>query len=147
MAERTIAQLLEQDPELEKAFTEAPGYMFGKMQVAKVPVIGRGTGVGVIVDNRDQSRSYVEISQFEIGGGFGLSQYRFIIIFDDVKLLENAMSGAWHYQAGVEAQVEEQAEGHATSLSGKGYRAFRISEGAMIMSVTVRAAQVKPLAK
>jgi hypothetical protein len=145
--EQTIAQLLEQEPELEQALEEAAGYMFGEMRGAKIPFVGSGSGAGVIIDNRDQSRTYVEISEFEVGGGFGLRHNRFVMIFDDVKLLRRALSGRWHYRAGVQAEAQEQAEGRATRLSGRGYRAYRISEGAVIMSVTVRAARVKPLAR
>lgn len=145
MEARAIEQLRDPDSGINEDLSTVAGYMVIELEVAKVPVLGRGRGVGVIVDNRDQSRHYVEVSQFEIGGGLGVRKNLFVILFENPKLLDKAGSGAWHYQAGVEAGASEQTETQVVTMSGKGYRAYQISEGALVVSITVRAARSTPL--
>jgi lipid-binding SYLF domain-containing protein len=142
----TLQKLLLIEPELDQALSSSIGYMVMDMQSAKVPFIGRGRGAGVIVDNRDHSRSYVEISQFEAGGGLGIKKFRLVIVFEQGATLDKVLAGSWHYRAEVEAEAQEQGNEQTTTIEGKGYRAFRMSEGAAVVSVTIRAARTRPLA-
>ena len=144
MAEQTVEALRNKDPQFEPALESSLGYVVIDMAVAKIPVIGTGSGLGVVVDKRNDKRSYLKVSRFDIGGGVGAQKYKVVITFDDPALLDRAIKGAWHYEAGAEAGVgagSQAAQGHAPT---QGYQAFRIVESGAVATVTVRVARAKP---
>jgi hypothetical protein len=144
MGDKAVAGLLETKPELRDVFDKSVGYVVIDMKVTKIPVFGVGGGYGVVVDKRTNTRSYINESRFEVGGGLGAQRFKVIVAFDDGKLLDRAASGAWHYQAGAEAGAgASSTEGHVAK-SDKGYHAFKIAEGGAVATVTIQIAYAKP---
>jgi hypothetical protein len=144
MADTTIVTLLEMRPEAAEYLEQCVGYAVIDMRVTKIPVFGGGGGYGVVRDERSGARAYTKVSRFEIGGGLGAQKYKVIVFFSDAKLLERAIGGAWHFDAGAEAVVgEESREGHVGG-SDEGYRAFRVGESGAVATVTIRMARAQP---
>ena len=147
MGDETIAALLEKHPEAQEALELAVGYAVVDMTVTKIPVFGGGGGSGVIFDGRSGSKSYVKVSRFEVGGGLGAHKFKVIVFFEDEKLLDRAIKGAWHFEAGAEAAAGSGgAEGKITPAD-KGYRAFKIVQGGAVATVTIRMARATPYLK
>ena len=144
MGERTLATLAKKEPDFETVLEQSIGYAVLDMSATKIPVIGTGRGYGIVVDRRSTGRSYVQISRFEIGGGIGAQQFKVAILFQDPDLLARAASGTWHYGAGAELGAGEEGAQGRRGTSGPGYRAFRLSEGGAVASVTVRIARARP---
>jgi lipid-binding SYLF domain-containing protein len=144
MAERTIATLLQGHPQAGEVLERALGYAVIDMTVTKIPMFGAGSGKGVVVDRRTRTRSYLKVSRFEVGGGVGAQKFQVVIIFEDGALLDRAAAGAWHYEAGAElAAGTSSAEGSAQRAT-KGYEAYKLAEGGVAATVTVRVARAKP---
>jgi lipid-binding SYLF domain-containing protein len=114
------------------------------MTITKIPVVGTGAGYGVVIDKRTGTRSYVRVSQLEVGGGIGTEKYKVLIVFDDAKLLEKTAAGAWHYDAGAQAVAGGETVDTAEAKSGKGYKAFKLTESGTCVRVTVLVARAKP---
>jgi lipid-binding SYLF domain-containing protein len=147
MGERAVATLLEKEPQLKAVIDRSVGYVVVDMTSTKIPIFGAGSGLGVVVDKRSNTRSYLKVSHFEVGGGLGTQKFKVIIVFSDGKLLDRVASGAWHYKAGAEVVAgSERAEG-SVATSDKGYEAFRLTESGAVMTVTVRVARAKPYLK
>ena len=146
MSDKTIATLHETTPELEDLLNRSPGYAVVRMTITKIPVVGTGAGYGVVVDQRTNTRSYIQVSQFEIGGGMGAEKFKVLIVFTDEKLVDRAARGTWHYEAGAEAVAgSDAAQASTTKLDkNKGYKAFKIIEGGVCVRVTVRVARATP---
>jgi hypothetical protein len=145
MSDSTIASLLETRPEASELLEECSGYAVIKMRVTKIPIVGAGGGYGVVQDERSGARSYIRVSQFEVGGGLGAQQFKVIIFFSDATLLDRALAGAWHFDAAAEASAGDQvAEGQVKSTDDDGYRAFKIGESGAVATATIRAARAKP---
>lgn len=144
MSKKTIAKLHETKPELQALLDKSIGYTVVDMTITKIPVVGTGAGYGVVIDRRTDTRSYIRVSQFEVGGGLGAEKYKVLIVFDDAKLLEKTAAGAWHYDAGAQAVAGGESVDTAASKSGKGYTAFKISESGACVRVTVLMARAKP---
>lgn len=155
MGEKAVATLLEKQPEAQEALDQSIGIVVINMKATKVPWVGAGSGYGVVIDNRTGARSYIRISRFEVGGGYGAQKYQVIIVFSDEKLLDRAAQGAWHYEAGAEVAAgdasTEIGKGSGgvgvPKKSGKGYVAFKLAEGGAVATVTVRMAYAKPYLK
>lgn len=146
MSEQAITALLKTKPELQELLDKSVGYAVINMTITKIPVVGTGAGYGVVVDKRTSTRSYIQVSQFEVGGGMGAEKYKVLIVFSDEKLVDRAVRGAWHYEAGADAVAGSDSAETATSQANKdsGYKAFKLSESGACVRVTVRVARAKP---
>lgn len=146
MSEKAINALLETKPELQELLDKSVGYAAVNMTITKIPVIGTGAGYGVVVDKRNNTRSYIQVSQFEVGGGMGAEKFKVLILFSDAKLVDRAASGAWHYEVGADAVAGSDSAEAGTSKADKdsGYKAFKLTESGACMRVTVRVARAKP---
>jgi len=145
MGDATIARLLELQPDVREAIDASKGYLVLDMTMTKIPGVGGGGGLGVVVDKRDGSHSYIKVSQFEVGGGVGVRKFKVVVLFEDAALIDRVTAGSWYYNAGAEAGAGEQSAGtSAGERVGKGYRAYRLSEGSLVVAVTVRAARARP---
>ena len=144
MGEKTIAAFIATNPQLQELLDKSVGYTVVNMTIAKIPVVGTGVGYGVVVDKRTNSRSYIRVTQFEVGGGIGAEKYKVLIVFDDAKLLEKTAAGAWHYDAGAQAVAGGESADTSTSRSGEGYKAFKLTESGTCVRVTVLLARAKP---
>ncbi len=114
------------------------------MSLTKIPMIGAGKRLGVVVDKRTGTRSYIKVSRFDVGGGMGAQKFKTVIVFDDGELPDRAVTRAWHYEAGAEAGVgSESTEGTARATT-RGYQAFKLVDSGAVATVTVRVAYAKP---
>jgi lipid-binding SYLF domain-containing protein len=147
MGEKAVAAFLETKPELQEIFDNAVGYIVIDMKVTKIPWFGAGGGLGVVTDIRTDTRSYIKVSRFEVGGGVGAQIYKVIIVFSDAKLFDKAVAGVWYYEAGTEASVGHAGAEGAVKKPTKGYQAFRLLEGGAAATITVRVARARPYLK
>lgn len=146
MSQNAITTLLETKPELQELLDKSVGYAVVNMTITKIPVIGTGAGYGVVVDKRTNTHSYIQVSQFEVGGGMGAEKFKVLIVFSDEKLVDRAARGTWHYEAGADAVAGSDRAETATSQADKdsGYKAYKLSESGACVRVTVRVARAKP---
>lgn len=146
MSEKAINALLETKPELQGLLDKSVGYAVVNMTITKIPVIGTGAGYGVVIDKRNNMRSYIQVSQLEVGGGMGAEKFKVLIVFSDEKLVDRAARGTWHYEAGADAVAGSDSAEAGTSKADKdsGYKAFKLSESGACVRVTVRVARAKP---
>lgn len=105
MGERTVTKLLEVQPEAHEALVQSVGYTVIDMAVTKIPFLGGGRGLAVTVDKRSGEKSYAKVSQFEVGGGIGAKRFKAIVFFMEEQLLDRAIEGAWHFEAGAEVSA------------------------------------------
>ena len=145
MGEDSLARLIEQTPGLKAVFDEAEGYMVVDMKVTKVPVVGAGSGKGVVVDKRDGSRSYVKVWRLDLGGGWGIRSYKLIIAFQDAALMKKAESGKWEFEAGAEVAAGAAGlEGGTSDVGTAGFSSYTLSEAGASATVTIRVVRTKP---
>lgn len=144
MAETTLTRLVELQPDAARALETCVGFVVLDMKTTKIPVIGTGQGFGVVIDRRNDTRSYVQVSRIEVGGGLGAQSYRLVIMFDDKRLLDRAVSGAWHYEAGSQAGLGTAEVDVSAKKDTKGYTAFKLVSGGAVATVTVRLARARP---
>ena len=144
MAERAIATLLQKNPDLTQKFDEAVGYMVLDAKLTKIPMVGGGSGEGVIVNNLSGERTYVKASRFDIGGGWGVRTFKSITVFQDQKVLAAAEKGGLLYRSGAELAAGAAAAEGAVAVGDKGYQTFALSETGASATVTVRVISLKP---
>jgi lipid-binding SYLF domain-containing protein len=146
MSEKAINALLATKPELQELLDRSVGYAVVNMTITKIPVIGTGAGYGVVIDKRNNTRSYIQVSQLEVGGGMGAEKFKVLIVFSDEKLVDRVVRGTWHYEAGAGAVAgSDSAEAAASNTdTDSGYKAYKLTESGACVRVTVRVARAKP---
>lgn len=145
MADETVETLLEGQPGARDVLDGSVGYLVIDMKVTKIPVFGAGNGLGVVVDRRTDTRAYLKVTRFDIGGGWGATHFKVIVVFDDAKLLDRTKAGAWHYEAGAELAAGTAGGDGTVQGASKGFRAYRLAEGGAAATVTVRVARATPI--
>lgn len=109
MADTTIKKLLTKHKDLQKNLDSAAGYMVTNWQSTKVPVLGAGTGKGLIVDSRTHQKIYVDVTRYAFGGGSGKRSYKNLLVVQDQKLFDELKEGYTHYGKDAKPAVDSSA--------------------------------------
>ena len=143
-----LAQLSEQSPEASKELEEAVGYAVIDQKVVKVPMVGAGTGNGVVVQKSPDQRFYLNVKRLDLGMGWGGKAYKLVLIFQDKKLLQDLAKGKFKIEAGAEAtakagEMGAGAEGASGSLK-KGYSTYVLTDKGVSATATIRVLGARP---
>jgi len=136
-AEDAIAILVERNPELQDDLDTSVGYFVGQLSRTKVPVVGGGSGLGLLYDREAKTRTYMNIKRFDVGIGLGAGKFRVLIIFHDRGMFEKFKSGIWRSGIALESAVGEKG---STTISG-------IGEGATLYILPETGVAVKATAR
>jgi len=74
-AEETIALLIGRDPEFTAALEQSAGYFTSVISSATVAVVGRGYGIGVLVDKLTGNRTYLNFKRTDLGAGLAMQKF------------------------------------------------------------------------
>ncbi len=132
----TIAALVDKKPELQAAVDASVGYFVGRISGAKVPVIGGGSGLGVLYDKQEMTRTYMNVTRFDVGVGLGAGRYRILILFQDRAVMEQFKTGVW--QSTVGAETAAGPMGGAAVVAGEGLAVYAIGETGATATSTAR---------
>jgi len=105
MAQTTIKSLIKENPSIKNKLEKALGYAVIDWKVTKVPVVGVGTGKGVVVDKRSGKHVYINVSRFDVGGGWGVRSFKNLILTYDSDILDDAKDGDFKFEAGAEVSA------------------------------------------
>ena len=149
MGDAIRSTLLKHHPDIAAKLDNLPGYSVIGMSTTKIPGVGTGLGYGVIIDNRSDKRSYIKVTQFEVGGGLGAQRFKAVILFKDPTLLERTIKGGWHFEssADLSSGADTVESGGPVSLSGRsgeGYKVYKLAESGALATMTIRALHGKP---
>ena len=136
-AENAIATLVERNPQLQDDLDTSVGYFVGQISSAKVPVVGGGSGLGLLYDREAKTRTYMNINRFDVGIGLGAGKFRVLVIFQDRGMFEKFRSGIWRSGIALESAAGEKG---STTISG-------IGEGATLYILPETGVAVKATAR
>jgi lipid-binding SYLF domain-containing protein len=96
------------------------GYFVSRVSATKIPLVGAGYGIGVLIDKETGSHTYMNISRADLGAGLGASKFRVLILFENREVLQQFRSGIWKSGLGAESAAGTQHTGRY-SVTGEGY--------------------------
>ena len=70
-AEETIAQMVADDPEIQASLDSAIGYLAARISTTKLPIVGGGYGFGVLHDKENGTRTFRNVTRYDLGAGLG----------------------------------------------------------------------------
>lgn len=138
----TLTELVEKYPDAQADVDNAIGYAIVSNRATKIPFVGAGEGIGVVVDSETGERTYLRMGRIDVGGGLGVRKYRLVTLFFDQEALQKLASGKLELGAGLEAgagssDVGTGAGGIAGSRNEK-YVLYQLSEAGVSATFTVR---------
>ena len=143
MAENTVAVITKQFPELESRIQNSLAYAVLDWELTKIPIVGVGSGEGVLAITYSGEKTYIEASRYDVGGGVGKRSYKSLIVIESPALLERAMEGSWLFLAGSDSAGFGGADSHIRATSGDGYTLYVLHKTGTLVSVTARAIRIR----
>ena len=115
-----LADLVEKKPEVQAEMDRSVGHAVFSNRSAKIPFIGAGDGIGVVFDKETGERTYLKVQRLDVGGGFGIREYRLVVVFFEEEALQKLASGKLELSAGAEVGAGKGDVGLGTEgISGK----------------------------
>ena len=136
-AEKTITQLISKKPELQESIDTSIGYFVGQISGTKIPVVGAGSGIGMLYDREAETRTYMNIKRFGVGVGLGAGKYKGIILFQNREVFEQFRAGIWKSKIGVESAVGEKTTS-SISVVDKGATLHLLPETGAAVTASAR---------
>jgi hypothetical protein len=133
----TIMALVAQEPEQQRLVDSAVGYFSGSVSAVKGPVVGIGSGVGVLYDKKAGTRTYMNIKRFDFGVGLGAGNYRVLVLLQNRDVLEEFRSGVWKSAVGAESASGSEIAAAATDVE-EDVSVHLISESGAVLTVSAR---------
>jgi len=140
MAQDALSTLYEVAPSARRAIDRSAGYAVFSTFGVKLFFAGGTTGKGVVVNNRTQRQTFMQMVQVQGGLGFGLNQNRLIFVFTNEQALRNFVNQGWEFggQANVSAMVSGQGGmfGGAASVA-PGVYLYQLTQTGLSATLTV----------
>jgi hypothetical protein len=137
VANETIDLLVASDPSLSNEIEASAGYFAGRVGATKLPLIGGGYGLGVAFDRADLSRTYLNITRFDLGAGLGAGGYRVLIVFETREALGNFVRNGWQAGVGTDSRIGQLGKSAVVGF-GTGFTAYAIAESGTALTATAR---------
>lgn len=136
-AAQTVVRLMEENPQFKDLLKSSVGCFVSRTSVTKIPVVGRGYGIGVLYDRETGSSTYMNITRADLGAGLGAGQFRLAILFENRETLEEFRKGVWKSGIGTETAIGNYSTG-MQSFSGDGYSAHVVSVSGASINLSAR---------
>ena len=140
MVQDALATLAEIAPDARRAIDGAAGYAVFSTFGVKLFFAGGTTGKGMVVNQRTQRQTFMQMVQVQGGLGFGVNKNRLIFVFTTEDALRNFVNQGWDF--GGQANLTAMAGGQGSMFSGAasvapGVFLFQLSETGLSASLTV----------
>ena len=137
IAEETIEQMVATEPGLHNSLDTAVGYIVARVSATKVPIVGGGYGLAILHDRENGSRTYLDVTRFDLGAGLGVGKFRVLIVLESRAALEKFRDGTWQSAVSAEAAAGSRSGGLMTTF-GDGYAVHVTSETGVGLAATAR---------
>ena len=137
VAETTIAQMVADDPAIQASLDKSIGYAVASISATKIPVLGGGYGLALLFDKENDTRTYINVTRFDLGAGIGAGKFRVLVIFESRELMEKFRDGAWHSTVGAESAMGTQSVSKVAT-AGNGYSVHYASDSGVAFAATAR---------
>jgi len=149
LVDRTLPDLYKQEPKAKEEIVNSVGYAIMNNKITKVPIFGAGGGYGVAINARTGEKTYITMTRFDIGGGWGARSVRPVVIFQDEKKFKDFIDGGWEVQAGAEAAAKAGESGAAGGVGSgnlpgdKGYSIYMITDAGVSATATAGVIRIR----
>lgn len=140
MHNEALTDLYRVTPYAKDIVERARGYgVFSNAQI-NIVLAAAGTGNGVVVDNRNGTRTYMRMGEAGIGYGLGLKDFRTVFVFHTEKALTQFVEKGWQFGAEADAAAVASDKGAEISrgVSLGDITVYQMTESGLALHVTLK---------
>lgn len=144
MANETLAQLYQANPNARRAVANATGYAVFSNFGMKIIYLGGARGQGIAVNNATRQAIFMKMLELQPGLGLGAERFRLVFVFDTPEALNKFVTSGWEFGANVMAAAKSKVEGGAFSGAvsvSPGVHMYQLTEKGLIAGVSVTGAK------
>ena len=149
LEQKTLADVQKQEPRTTEELANCVGYVIMNNKLTKIPLVGVGGGYGVGVNKRTGEKTYLRMSRFDIGAGWGARAVRPVMIFHDSTKFARYVDGEFDATIGAEASAKVGESGGAGGGSSEpskkdvGYTSYLITDTGVSATASLAIVRVK----
>ncbi len=137
----TLAVLYRYRPDLEERIRDAAGYgVFSNVNIHLL-MLATGHGYGVVVDNSDDTETFMRMAEVGAGIGAGLKDLRAVFVFHTEEVMETFTTKGWSFasQAQAAAKSDEKGVGVgvAADVHSRGIEIYRLPKSGVAFHATL----------
>ncbi len=119
MQQDTVDRLYREKPDTRSQITNAAGYATFSNANLNIVFIAAGTGYGVVNNNLNGEKTYMNMAEGGVGLGIGAKDYRIVMVFHTPEAMRNFIENGW--TAGGNADATAKANDKGISASQEAY--------------------------
>lgn len=140
MLDESLEMLYAEKPEQREVIANAAGYGAFSNFGMHIFVLATGNGFGVVVDNANDDRTYMRMTEVGAGIGLGVKGFRAVFVFYDRETLQKFIESGWEFGAEADAAAKAGDSGGAVAAAGtasKGMDIYQFTENGLALQATV----------
>jgi lipid-binding SYLF domain-containing protein len=118
MHDQTLRELYQQNPEAQEKVTSAAGHAVFSYFGTNLILLSTEGGYGVVVDHRNDNKTYMRLNGGGLGIGLGVKDARVIFVFNDTTSLDAFLSDTGKFTVGANADAIAKSDDQGGGNSG-----------------------------
>lgn len=140
MKQEVLTKLYEQKPDTRAQIKAAPGHAVFSNANINLLFLAAGTGYGVVTDGVSGRRTYMNMAEGGVGLGFGVKDYRIVMVFHSEKAMTNFVENGWTFGGNADAAAKAGDKG--ASVEGEAYygdvTVYTFTEAGLAFQATIK---------
>nr|WP_245953231.1 YSC84-related protein [Alteromonas aestuariivivens] len=140
MQQNTLARLYQEKPDTRSQLRDAAGYAVFANANVNVIFFAAGTGYGVVNNNANGSKTYMNMAEGGVGLGIGAKDYRIVMVFHKQSAMNYFVEHGW--TLGGNADATAKAGNKGASAEGEGYlgdvTVYTMTESGLALQATIK---------
>lgn len=140
MQSAALTQLYAEKPDTRSQIRDAAGYAVFTNANINILFFAAGTGYGVVNNNINGTKNYMNMAEGGVGLGLGAKDYRIVMVFHTQQAMRHFIENGW--TVGGNADAAAKAGNKGASAEGEGYlgniTVYTMTESGLALQATVK---------
>lgn len=140
MQQQALTRLYTEKPDTRSQIRDAAGYAVFTNANINVIFVSAGTGYGVVTNNNNGQKTYMNMAEGGVGLGLGAKDYRIVMVFHSQQAMNHFIENGW--TVGGNADAAAKAGNKGASAEGEGYMGnvtvYTMTESGLALQATVK---------
>lgn len=140
MKDAVLTQLFADKPDTRSQLNAAAGYAVFSNANINLIFLAAGTGYGVVKNMKTKQHTYMNMAEGGVGLGFGVKDYRIVMVFHSEAAMQNFISSDWTFGGNADASAKAGKKGG--SVEGEAYygdvTVYTFTESGLALQATIK---------
>jgi lipid-binding SYLF domain-containing protein len=140
MQQETLEKLYIKKPAAKQELKASPGYAVFSNANINLFLVSAGTGYGVVSDQIQNAKTYMNMAEGGVGFGIGAKDYRIVMVFHNQAAMRNFLENGWTFGGNADATAKAGKKGK--SIEGEAYygdvTVYTMTESGLALQATVK---------